>query len=216
MLRCDASLPLFGGAHRGLQALEPNRLLLDYGFCSLPYDSYHVTAFDVANLKDLERCHAEVRDEMRMAFDVLPGLEGFRATFLSEAVLSELASAEWDLSFGYGGLCIWGGVMVLLLAPLDEAAYGRFFEARTRLCRTYLEGFGVGGSEMYMPHLSLGYFLNHEASSSAAEKVPEWDTVLRSAVGDATVSFPRVSLYGFTDMATFFREAASVPPGLMR
>jgi hypothetical protein len=202
----DPALRLFAQVARGVSQLNPDRLLQTYGFCALPFPSYHITAFDVANVADLGRCRAEVRDALQLTFDVLPDPSAFDAEFLTSATSSELAVTEWNLAFGYKGLHRWGRVLAVELSPLDETAYRRFFDARASLSRSYLEGFGFGAKESFTPHISLGYFMNLEGAELATPRLAEWDKVLRETIGSTTITFPTVSLYGFTDMATFLRR----------
>lgn len=202
-LVADAS---FSPYARALRALDPDRLLASYGFCALPPASHHVTAFDVANVADLSRCQAEIRDELSTMLDLLPGAAAFGAPLLRRAAESELATTAWNLEFGYGGLVHWGAVLAIRLAPRNAEVFACFVATRATLARDYAAAYGVGAGESYTPHLSLGYFSNDAGAELARTRVDEWDGILREGVGGATLNFRTVSLYGFTDMATFFRQ----------
>jgi len=214
--RCGGGLEILDGgwelgsffslAEQGMRTLGLDRLLQTYGFCALPFSSYHVTAFDVANVADLGRCRADVRDSMNLTFETLPAVEAFDAEFLVSAVSSELATKAWNLTFEYGELRRWGGVLAIELLPQDDAQFQAFLSARASLSRRYREGYGVGADEPYTPHLSLGYFMNRDGSELAAARVGEWDDRLRATIGSSTVTLATASLYGFSDMATFFRR----------
>ena len=178
----------FSLAEQGLHTLGLDRLLQTYGFCALPSASYHVTAFDVANVADLRRCRADVRDSLNLTFETLPAVEALDAGFLVSAVSSELATKAWNLTFEYGGLRRWGSVMAIELLPQDDAQFQAFLSARASLSRRYREAYGVGADESYTPHLSLGYFMNREGSEMAAVRVAEWDDHLRNTLGPAVVT----------------------------
>lgn len=157
LLACEAehdpTLEFYRRVLRGFQSLHPDRLLQTYGLCPLPPASYHVTAFDVANVDDLPRCHATVRDGLRETLDRLPASEAFDVSLLGRA--KEFAQGDWRLTFRYDRLRV-SGTVVVLLKPVDEAAYARFLESRAELSRFYRSEFGVGAGESYTPHLSLG------------------------------------------------------------
>jgi hypothetical protein len=208
----DLSLLLYTSAANALNQLNMDRLLETYGFCSLPFESYHVTAFDVANIADIGRCHSGARDSLQDSFDTLPDIRAFEAEFLVPAATSELATKSWSLEFGYGGLRQWGSAVAIELSPLEEPKYLEFLESRASLSRSYGESYGVGASESYTPHLSLGYFLNQEGRDLAQSQIAEWDGLLSKTIGQTTLTLTSTSLYGFSDMATFFRKSIPDDP----
>lgn len=202
----DPALEFYRRMHRGLQSLDPDRLLQSYGLCPLPSASYHVTAYDVANVADLARCRVEARDGLRAMLDRLPAPEAFDEGLLVRA--HEFARTEWNLTFGFGEFCHWGGVIAVRLRPQSEEAFGRFVEARAALSQDYRANYGVGAGESYTPHVTLGYFMNPQGAELAVVHRSGWEEAVRSAVGEATITFRTASIYGFTDMATFFRKAS--------
>ena len=204
----DPELEFYRRAFSALRTLGLDPLLQTYGLCALPPESYHVTAFDVANVADLPRCHPPVREGLRAMLDRLPASEAFDDGLLARA--DEFAKTDWNLSFRYGELGYWvgpwGGVIVIRLAPMDETAFTRFLEARAVLSRSYRADYGVGAGETYTPHVTLGYFMNPEGAERARDPYREWEVAFRQALGDTTLTFRTASLYGFTDMAAFFRR----------
>jgi hypothetical protein len=201
----DPSLALFSLAAQGVSDLNLDRLLQTYGFCALPFSSYHVTAFDVVNRADLERCRAELRDPLKATLDDLLAAEAFEAELLVPAKSSELATRDWNLTFGYGALRNWGSVVAIELLPLEPDWFYEFLEVRSVLQQHYQDAYSVGGGEFFTPHLSLGYFMNREGSELASGRMGDWNDRLRESIGSTTITFSTVSLYGFTDMATFFK-----------
>jgi hypothetical protein len=73
----------------------------------------------------------------------------------------------------------------------------------TRFC----ERFGIGPSETYTPHVSLGYFANREAAQLSVPFLEDLNSRFEERMHALTLPLSRVSVYGFTDMATFFRAA---------
>lgn len=209
VLACDmdreATPEFYRRAYRGLARLGTDRMLQTYGFCPLPPASYHVTAFDVANVGDLDRCRAELRDGLKATLHTLPSPEAFAADLLRSE--RDVSLSTEPLSFRFGALCHWTSVMVVRLEPTDEARYQAFVAKRAALSGEYRERFGVGASASFTPHLSLGYFMNQEAGELARARMAEWNATMEQEIGDAVVTFPSASLHGFTDMATFFRVA---------
>jgi hypothetical protein len=201
----SASTSLFFGAMDGMRQLDPDQMLLDHGFCALPFGSYHVTAFDVANVGDLDRCEDSLRETLKQTLDGLASADGFEADFLKRALSHELIEREWNIEFSYGRLRRWGSVVAIQLNPLNPELFEEFRASRSRLSQDYVGSYGVGADETFTPHVSVGYFLNRQCADLATEKILEWDALLRETIGGATVLFTTASLYGFSDMATFFR-----------
>jgi len=206
-LERDAELEFYRRAEAGFRALDLDRLLNEFGVCALPPASYHVTAFDVVNVGDRSRITPEALPELDTTLARLPSKEAFRQDLLTLARGSDIGQGEWNLAFRYEDLCHWGMGISIGLAPLDDSEFARFVEARTNLSRTYRALYGIGASEKFSPHVSLAYFMNPEGAEMARSQMADWDAVVRAAVGDQTIVFQSASLYGFTDMATFFRLA---------
>ena len=57
----------------------------------------------------------------------------------------------------------------------------------------------------YNPHVTLGYFANKTLPPSRTT-ITNWSNLTAAAVGNLTITFESISLYGFTDMATFFKD----------
>ena len=203
----DPGLEFYRRVHRGFGRLDPDLLFRTYLFCPLPPESYHVTAYDVANADDVPRCHADGLDGLRSLLDHVPSGDWSRNDpLLTPAHKSPISTEPWNLAFGYGRLNVFGrGGIALRLRPLDEAAFERFRAARRELSVQYRESFGVGAGEGYGPHVSIGYFANAESAELAVGRVPEWDAALRESVGDEVLTLETASLYAFRSMAEFFK-----------
>lgn len=199
----------FGGLREGMAALNPDLLLQTYGLCPLPPSSYHVTAFDAANVAHLPTCRAESRDALRTLLDRVPSYGGLDDPLLASVAEGELARTAWDLEFEFAELVVWS-VLAVRLRPVDEAAFARFVAARAELSRRLRAEHGFGAGERFTPHISLGYFANPPGAELARARLPAWDAAMRERLNGARLSFPTASLHGFTSMATFFRSADGV------
>jgi hypothetical protein len=102
----------------------------------------------------------------------------------------------------------WGNrVLVARLEPADIESrdeFGRIIADRNDLSVRFQEHFGFKITD-YSPHVSLGYFANKEYAELATPQIDRWIGLCEKEAGDLTVAFGSVSLYGFTDMATFFK-----------
>lgn len=208
----DPALGFYRRVYEGFGKFDYDRLLTTYLFCALPPASYHVTAFDVANLADVEGCRAEWLDSLRDLLAQVPDSSWSpEHPLLAPAVASPLARENWNLRLRYHKLSMFGrGGISLQLEAADEesrATLERFREERAALSQAYQSRFGVGAGVRYTPHLSVGYFANAEGAELAYAHMPEWDARLREAVGDEVLVFETASLYAFTSMETFIRRA---------
>jgi len=206
----DSRLEFYRRARTSLEKLNLDRLLQTYLFCALPPESYHVTAFDVANLADLTRCKGDCLELMREL--LTPPIDGdrFSHPILHTATMSALATRRWEISFRCKTVRIWGQVMVVELIPFgpgDEAKFSELMNLRLELNRAYLDGFGIGAGPKLTPHLSLGYFANGEGAELAAARLPAWNEAISASLTDLPLTFETISMHGFNTMAEFFRVA---------
>jgi hypothetical protein len=209
----DPELGFYRMLRDSLQRLDLGLLTNTYLFCPLPPASYHVTVWDGGNDGNVARVFTSQRPELEVWLADLPRSLSKPNELIEMTVSSFLARREeWNLRFRFDRLVNWGNtVMVARLAPADEAAsqaLNELVEERRRLTARFQERFGIGPAESYTPHVSLGYFANREAAQLSVPCLEEWDRTFSEQMQDLTLSFSRISLYGFTDMATFFRLLA--------
>ena len=205
----DAALGFYDALRGGLARLDPDLLTAAYLFCPLPPPSYHVTVWDGAN----DGNKSSVAPDQRPALDsLLAGLPDALAqphVMTAPALASPLVRRQdWDIEFRFDCLMIWGA-LVARLAPTEasQEAYAEFVAERHRLNASYHEAFGIRASQNYTPHVSLGYFANREGAQTARPCLSEWNALFAERMQGLTVTFMRAGLYGFTDMATFFKAA---------
>ncbi|CAF1646620.1 unnamed protein product [Adineta ricciae] len=119
---------------------------------------------------------------------------------------------DWNINFRFDHLDIWNSsVLAAVLRPDDDslAIFEQFVEERTRLNTQFHERFNFfTDSKTYTPHVSLGYFANEEGAQKALSSLHDWNTWFKSALQDSVLSFNHASLYGLTDMITFFKTDA--------
>ena len=74
------------------------------------------------------------------------------------------------------------------------------------------ERYGFSANEVFVPHVTLGYFANRAGAELAQARVSSWQEQFAVALAGESVQFESASLYGFTDLATFFKYAQRVAP----
>ena len=205
----DPALGFYKSLRDALTRLDTDLLTAAYLFCPLPPPSYHVTVWDGAN--DGNRTFV-VPDRKPALESLLAGLPD-ALTQPHEMTAPALASPlvlrpDWNIEFRFSHLSI-RGALVARLVPTEasQEAYAEFVAERHRLNDSFDESFGIAAYEDYTPHVSLGYFANREGAQAARPNLVDWNALFAQKMEGLTVTFRRASLYGFTDMATFFKAA---------
>ena len=182
-----------------------------YGFCRLPPATYHVTVCDGVNELQAPEIRTRVAGAVRSVLRGLPqSLAQLPASlaFLSGPELSEVARAH-PITFPAAEVVGWGSVLAVRLEAAsrdDGTVFSAIEGARDRFASVIEECLGLR-VQGWRPHVSLAYFADRSGAADAEAEIPQWSRALLDSVGEATVCFSSVSLYGFTDMATFFRAA---------
>jgi len=207
----DAALGFYKSLRDSLARLNPDLLTATYLFCPLPPPSYHVTVWDGGNAGNVALVASDRRPVLQHLLASLPDALALPQEMTEPALVSPLARRrDWDIEFQFDRLALWSNVvLVARLSPTEasQEAFGQFVEERRRLNGSFYESFGIRASENYTPHVSLGYFANREGAQLATPCLREWDALFAERMQSLTLSFRRASLYGFTDMATFFKAA---------
>lgn len=204
----DPELGFYRALTASVSAIGREMLIRSYLFCPLPPPSFHVTVWDggnAANVADVVEPH---RSELEAQLEHLP-LSLTQNTALTELVLaSALAAHGAEITFRFDRLAKWGNsVLIAKLQPSEEsqAHFQELAALRSSLSAEFAQMTGLNASKSYTPHVSLGYFANEEAAQLATPCIDAWSTVVREQVGNQSLSFRSASLYGFTDMAHFFK-----------
>jgi hypothetical protein len=75
---------------------------------------------------------------------------------------------------------------------------------RRKLYEKFKTQFGLEKWMDYVPHVSLGYFGNEQKCKEAQSQVKTWNDIFTKQV-DCDIHFSKISLYGFSDMETYFK-----------
>jgi hypothetical protein len=208
----DPALGFYRGLRDNLAGLGGDWLTNSYLFCHLPPPSYHVTLWDGGNDGNVAAMLPEQRHKLEALLAGLPEAMAPSSELIARAAASPLADGSvGEIRFRYDRLFNWGDVvLVALLAAADvesAAILVTLVEERRRLSADFRATYGIGPSDEYRPHVSLGYFANRELAQRAHPSVAEWDRTFAEQMAGQVLAFSGASVYGFTDMATFFKPA---------
>ena len=208
-LESNPDLRLFKMLADTVNSVGQQLLIHTYLFCPLPPSSYHVTVLDGLNEGNLH----QVNDKHRPAIDDF--LKNLPDSFLTNkrfnSIVEEsllLNRKDWNIQFKLDRLLNWGNQSVvaslLPVAPYS-ANYAAFVEEHRILAGKIRNEFGIHVSSDFYPHLTLGYFGNAQLAKIFTSQISEWTSFLKNEMAECTIAFNSISLYGFTDMITFFK-----------
>jgi hypothetical protein len=212
-IHADAELHFYKTLHDSLTALDVNLLTNTYLFCPLPPPSYHVTLWDGGNDGNIARVLPPQSSPLQ---DFLTGLPD---SILTPNPITDVPAAsslvtkrDWNVRFHFESVQKWSNfVLAAYLTPADEASANlvtEISEERKRLNAQYKEVYGISSSDNYVPHVSLGYFANKEHAQLSTPCLPDWNRTFAERMQGQTLSFQSSDVYGFTDMATFFKATS--------
>jgi hypothetical protein len=211
LLTTDPMLTFYSALRERLVALDLDLLTATYLFCPLPPLSFHVTACDGGNDMTLGHLPNERRAMLAQFLDGMPDSLRSAESAIALTAQSPLVTQSWPLRFRFDRLAIWShSALVATLAPADAASAEQllgFLAARRALNAANREQYGFSANEVFVPHVTLGYFANREGAELAQARVPAWQEQFAVALAGESIQFESVSLYGFTDLATFFKHA---------
>lgn len=208
----NPKLQLYKGFTEALSEIGENRLTAPYSLCLLPSYSYHVTVWDGLNDDNVQNVSDDYCPKLEDLLKCLPHALLVDKTFTSEIYHSPLIKRKgWSVTFEFDELAKWGNqVLVARLKPADEdseRALNRIVEDRAHLSASFEQRFKVKMRMGYSPHVTLGYFANKEYAELATSQINHWTELFEEMVENLTITFGSISLYGFTNMVTFFKRA---------
>ena len=200
------TLALYQALVDARNSIDTRLLTNTYLFCPLPPSSYHVTVWDGLNVRHFpdgnpsgtETWEGFVKNLLH-TFDQNSKFTGWT----SESPLVQ--HPDWNMTFQFDRLHNWGSAMVILLKPADQKS-AQILKEIEKLREALYENFPVKISYFeYTPHVTLGYFANNESAQLATPHVSDWARIFEETTRDLTITYRSISLYGFTDMITFFK-----------
>ena len=195
--------------HNSLKKIDLKSLIHNYSFCPLPYQSYHVTVWDGLNDYNCKDIKKNYQSNLRNFLDKLPESLANDTTFTGEANKSLLTNRQWDIKFKIDEVVKWDNITIVTkLKPADPESKEKIQilkKQRIELYKTYGKKFNLGVKKRYQPHITLGYFSNKNLAEEITSQVKKLNKLIINKACDITIKYPGVSLYGFTDMATFYK-----------
>lgn len=189
-----------------LDLIDTNLLTNTYLFCPLPPSTYHVTVWDGLNVGNLADVNPSEQERWTDFVNKLPHTFHENSEFTSWAEASSLTqNLDWNIIFRLDTFYKWGTGMGILLKPADQESAQILTDIKN-LREDLYKKFPVKISHPeYVPHVTLGYFANRESAQLTTPLIADWAKTFEEAVGDMTITYNSISLYGFTDMITFFK-----------
>ena len=189
-----------------LNSIDTNLLINTYLFCPLPPSTYHVTVWDGLNVGNLVDVAPVEQEKWGDFVRNLPNTFHENSEFTRWTCASALTqNSDWNITFQYDTLHKWSSGMGILLKPADQESKRLLKEIENRREELYRNFPTIIKYSEYAPHVTLGYFANIESAQLAAPLVADWAKIFEEAARDLTITYHSISLYGFTDMITFFK-----------
>lgn len=213
-LRCsvglDPELRFYSALEEVIGKLDTNWLAKEFTFCALPSYSYHVTVWDGVNDENVSSIFDSHRPKIQEFHEKLPDSLNRMPRELEFIARASLLSDNYDpVNFRFKKITKWSNkVLVAQLEPSDansESTLDSIRAARQDLYRQLSDELGVEGLREYSPHVSLGYFANSNGGEKASSSIDVWTQEFERHIGDHTITFDSMSIYGFTDMVSFYK-----------
>ncbi|NOU96500.1 hypothetical protein GC093_25255 [Paenibacillus sp. LMG 31456] len=190
-----------------------DQFIKTYFFCPLPFHSYHVTVWDGLNNGNLNKI---ARPDRFDAEDMLANLhETFSASERNRFLCTEQGVSldlpmEGPITFAFKEVEKRGNSAVVVnlkpADPISEQRLKQVEQQRTMLIEEYKRRYGLyTTSTAFRPHVSIGYFANKEYAELSDAAIARLNETLAKSTQGLTVTFASMSLYGMSDMETFFR-----------
>jgi hypothetical protein len=205
----NPNLRFYQELRNALFELDLDWLVNKTSFCPLPPSTYHITVWDGLNDGNYDQVQPIFQKDLTNFFSHLPGNMKKGEPFLEPVCISSLLDSEsLTITFQFGQIVNWGNTVIVCRPDIlleGTRAYDWITEERKGLSNIYLEQFGISMSKKWFPHITLGYFENQEAASKTKSYIDAWSDQFKERMEGLTITYNQVGLYGFTDMATFFR-----------
>jgi hypothetical protein len=206
----DPNLRFYKSLTECLDELGREELFATYRFFALPPFSYHVTVFDGLNQGNLDdpgkHLEAEYQCPLEDFLVALPESLCGTNPFTPIVQASPLVQLAGNITFEFDKLSDWGSSVLVARLKTSQASQEALRDIRRGLYERFDEFYPTPRTiRSYNPHVSLGYFGNDQRGTAAALRTDQWTNVFRRHMQNKTITFSSISLYGFTDMVTFFK-----------
>jgi hypothetical protein len=208
----DRGEPLYGALeHIGREAAGRFRAA-QVGYVPLPSRTFHVTLCDGVHRGNHAQVAPAAINAVDAVFDNLPDSLLRPSPVLRLLADPELLWCVWTrpVTLRAGELCVLGSVLGVTVEPADDrsaASLDAHRVARDKLAARWDAWTGLS-TQPWRPHVSLGYFANEEGGTHARERLlPGLRPLVGKRARTSSVTFSSASVYGYIDMAAFYRLA---------
>ena len=181
----------------------------DSKFLNLDFPSWHVTVWDginQANFSQLQRedltYFSRFMNSLKYS-DIHPDIR----TLVEKSI--RWMNSTGEIRFAFRKLYNYENkVMVVSLKPADISSLEKLHKIkliRRNLNNYFEDHFGFATSKRYLPHTSLGYFVDEQAGEDFEPYHEELNSLLEKKLTNSKIAFNSVGLFGFTDMVSFFK-----------
>ncbi|MDP5170392.1 MAG: hypothetical protein NWR72_09100 [Bacteroidia bacterium] len=212
----SVGLELFSELSDWLAQLGTAHLMNAYGFCPLPMQSYHVTVWDGLSEKQVPEVNSHFQPQVGQFLSKLPESLSTRHTFMEDVSTGQLLVKDyWEIRFRFSHLTFWSSKgLAAVLEPVDEHSrhlLEQLRSGRENLSADFSDRLQFHHeADHYVPHITLGYFLNPELAGriSPQVEIAHWGRQVAERCKDLTLTMTSIGLYAYTDMVSFFRIGA--------
>jgi len=174
----------------------------------LPFSSWHVTVWDGINKGNFNM----LKPNYQTFFERF--MEGRFDNQHTEIIKIIATSLRWmndigEIKFSFRKLFNFQNqVLVISLKPADIDSLDKLHKLkliRNNLNKYFLNNFGFATCQRFLPHSSLGYFVDEKSGSDFSKNNQALDLELSKSLKSKTLEFNAYSLFTFKNMASFYK-----------
>ena len=188
-------------------------LFKQYSFCLLPPYSYHVTVWDGLNRSNVVKApNISWKKQAKTFLKKLPEslFKGHKLLMMPNTTEPLSIAMNSPITYKFKKLTTFKGNKVLaarIIPDNNSEALNKYVKTqRSNIKKEFKKHYEVNTSPYpFSPHVSLGYFADEEHGKLAQSQKGIWTKLFAKNSLNKTIIFNSISLYGFTDMATFYK-----------
>jgi len=178
-------------------------------FLKLDFSSWHITVWDGINNGN----YHQLKKADKLYFSRFMNSLKYSDIHRDIRELIE-KSIRWmnssgELKFAFRKLYNYENkVLVVSLKPADISSLDRLHKIkliRRNLNNYFEDHFGFSTSMRYLPHSSLGYFVDEQAGKNFRPYHDNFNSLLEEKLYNVSINFNAVNLFSFSDMVSFFK-----------
>lgn len=215
----DTNIALYSKLRSALQDALLTGLQDRSCFVNVPINSYHVTVWDGLDEGNFEHIDdSKIRTLVKTILMNLPSSLLYHNEILNFLESASFCNKRSTLRLCYSNIELCSkSVRAVLRAADDESAAALqaivnerigLYDSLSRYlgyCRQSRDD-DMGWTVDYQPHVTLGYFGTPCDTTSLRYSIRQINEAFNRFLGNITIEFSTISLYGFLDMELFFKK----------